>query len=103
MINKIREGIQPTSYTDTIARQHDVDFIKADGIYDRVKADVKAIGKSFNDISLQSIALRAGLTARTFLDVASLGLINFNKKDYSYNNKEIGQELQNIIDEENDY
>lgn len=86
-----------------IARQHDVDFIRADGIYDRVKADVRAIGKSFNDISLQSIALRAGLTARTFLDVASLGLINFNKKDYSYDNEEIGKELQLVIDDENNY
>lgn len=66
-------------------------------MFDRIQADALAIGSSIGDLSLQSQLLRLGLSARSFIDMATFGLINFNNKGELYT-PEMGDSLQHMID-----
>lgn len=79
-MGKVLNNVQPTSDIDRIARQHDIDYLINNGSqFGTLSSDVKAILASYLTIpSIQSLALRLGLGARSFLDLMTGGLINFN-------------------------
>lgn len=93
---------------DKVARQHDIDYLKTSGSrIGAIGADAKAIYNSLSSFTLQSYALRTGLLARSFLNIASLGLFgNFNNAITGFTDAETirrGEQLQDIIDEESNF
>jgi len=79
---RIRRGDQPTSYIDKIARQHDVDFLISNGsMVGGLMDNIRAISKAYlNPLSLQSMAMRLGLSAENLLRIISFGNIQYNTK-----------------------
>jgi hypothetical protein len=55
--------VQPTSYIDSIAREHDIDYLTDE---EPIYSDIRAILKTDN--SIQGWAMRLGLTARSLAD-----------------------------------
>ncbi len=81
MVQKIYNNIQPTSYTDQLARIHDIDYLTN---HEPVYADLKAIRETDN--SLQGLAMRFGLGFRTLADIALMPigmhkLTHFNRSE----------------------
>jgi hypothetical protein len=64
VIENLLNGVQPTTYNDALALRHDIEYL-ADG--EKFTSDLKAISQS--DWSLQGIAMKLGLTARSSLDL----------------------------------
>lgn len=104
VVNSIRGGLEPTSYIDSLARQHDIDYLRSSGsavgaFVDDAKAQLGAILEPF---SLQSLSMRAGLGARTLLNGLTLGYLgNFNQSLPGLSTSQtraIGDELQAIVD-----
>jgi len=94
---------QPTSFVDGLARQHDIDYLKYNSSsLGALYSDLKAITGTYSDISLQSLAMRTGLTARSVLNVLSLGLLgNFNNNIpglTSQQSSNVGYQLQSVVD-----
>jgi len=74
VLSKIRNGVKPTSPVDAIAQQHDLDYIKYKGdMLGKLKADLVALVKSAPIHTVQSTAMRAGLTLRSIANVLSFG------------------------------
>jgi hypothetical protein len=73
-------GIQPTSYVDAIARQHDIDYLISNGsAIGALHDDVKAILNSYLSLTPEAFAMRFGLGVRTALNLLSLGYFgNYN-------------------------
>lgn len=63
VIQRIIDGMKPTSYTDSIAQQHDIDFLTQK---EPILSDLTAIMKTDN--SFQSFIMRLGLGARSVAD-----------------------------------
>ncbi len=79
VVQKIYSGVQPASYNDYVARNHDIDYISNK---EPIIADIKAILKS--GPGLDGMALRLGLSARALVDFLSLPMpwhkyTHFNK------------------------
>lgn len=79
-MSKVLQQVKPTSYIDSIARQHDIDYLRNSGSQiGTLLADAKAILSTYLTIpSLQAISLRLGLGTRSFLDLLTAGRIHFN-------------------------
>lgn len=78
---KIIKQIKPKSYIDGIAMQHDIDYLKSAGSrVGQIKADIRAFVKSYGSISLQALAMRAGLMGRLIGDILTNGsMFQFNQ------------------------
>lgn len=103
----IVNDVQPTSYIDGLARQHDIDYMLSSGSYTgAVAADIKAILGSYAEISLQSIALRLGLSARLLANTLTFGQLanyNLNLPNMSHEQtQQVGQLLNDKISEKNE-
>lgn len=97
-------NLQPTSKTDAVARQHDVDYMISSGsALGAIKDDVKALSSSLLDPSLESLAMRLGLSTRTLLSILTAGqTMNYNNNMPGLSNaetQELGKQLnQYLID-----
>lgn len=101
-MSKIINNIQPTSATDYIARQHDIDMLTTSGsVTGGIVADVKAMAKSLLEPSLQSFALRLGLGARTLGSILTWGnYFNYNNSLPGLTDEEtqkVGEYLNDIV------
>jgi hypothetical protein len=68
--------VVPTSYIDGLAKQHDIDYSLTSG--QTITADLKAIAGTMHEVSLQSMAMRVGLTANILLSLLNGGKTPFN-------------------------
>jgi len=61
VIDKVMSGVQPNSYTDSIARQHDIDYLKYNDTYlGGAYADIKAIAQTYlRPFDVEGMAMRA--------------------------------------------
>jgi len=94
--SNIMKGLQPTSKTDAIARQHDLDYLVGE---EPILADLKAIGKSFAiaDEPLQTTALRSGLALKALADTA-FHLLPIDNPIHPKATTYTKEELKNIYD-----
>jgi hypothetical protein len=67
LIWQVMNNVQPKSYTDFVAREHDIDYLTDD---EPILADIKAIYKS--DWSLPGWIMKLGLGARAIADILLL-------------------------------
>jgi hypothetical protein len=80
VVSKVRAGVLPTSHTDALALQHDIDYLTAG---EKFNSDLRAITRS--DTSIQGIAMKLGLTTRMVLDAMTHAfpyLPNFHLNGY---------------------
>lgn len=101
VMGRLARGDRPTSYIDSVAQQHDVDFMKSSGSTLGGFADnLKAIGKAYlAPFSMQSIVMRAGLSLENLLRLT--GIAKFNKALPGLTDqetRELGYEAQKYID-----
>lgn len=85
---RIARGDKPVSWIDTIARQHDIDYISKSV----VQSDLKAIGKSMFIPGLEATAMKIGLTAK-------LGYETIKGERYSGEYKTLNQEQKETLTE----
>lgn len=67
-LQRIIKDSKPQNHNDAVSLEHDLDYM----VMDKMTADVKAIHES--EFSLDGLALKLGLTARTALDLLTKGL-----------------------------
>lgn len=100
-MGRLERGDEPTSFIDSLALQHDIDFMKTSGsYYGGLMSNMRAIAHSFKTpFSLQSIAMRAGLSAENLLRTISLNNIHFNKAEPGMTDEEtqeLGKQAQKL-------
>jgi hypothetical protein len=66
IITNVLGKVGPNSYISSVARQHDIDYMKSHGFFNDLYSDAKAISKSFFMPTTESFAMRAGLGMRSF-------------------------------------
>jgi len=81
VMTNLFNGVRPVSYIDSLAQQHDIDYLSSVGSnFSAIMADLKAIKNSYNEISLQAISMRVGLLARIAFSLSTFGVfIKFNR------------------------
>jgi len=97
----ILNNILPTSKTDYVARQHDIDYLKSSGDpFQAMIDDAKAIARS--DFSLEGLAMKTGLFSRMAGSLyTGFNSFNFNQNNDTHEfNRQKGAILQSIIDSE---
>lgn len=105
IIQKILNHVPPVSHTDAIARQHDIDYLISAGNSNQALIDDSNAISRINDVSLESVAMFLGLTARGVINTVFPGLANFNTpiKGLSVEQThDIGVYLNEKLHEEND-
>lgn len=91
---------------DSIARQHDIDYLKSSGDYNMAYYDdAKAIGKALFIPTIDSMALKLGLGARSIARfVTGSDMFDFNTPVKGMSNEEtkrLGELLQEKLDKDN--
>jgi hypothetical protein len=66
VIDRVMNGVQPTSRVDEISREHDIDYL--DTTAEPIWADIKAVTSLGFDPSVEANAMRLGLGARSLVD-----------------------------------
>jgi len=111
VVKRVLGKVKPSSYTDQIALRHDLDYL--DNNKEPIVSDIKAIIKTDN--SLQSLAMRVGLTTRSIFDIlehlAPFGTryshINGRTDKLDLTDKQLFEHLNSIVKEQkweqNDY
>jgi len=80
IVSNLFNNIQPTSFADSIARQHDIDYLMGEKYASA--ADQTAIRSALNT-DFQSMVLKTGLRARQFLG------LNFAKPYKNFSQQEM--------------
>lgn len=104
VVDRITNGVLPINYVDSIARQHDVDYIRYPGVLGGAYSDVKAIINSYVSPTPEAMVMRLGLGARLAGSMLTGGYgFNYNQPITGLDDvtsMKVGEELNSIINTE---
>lgn len=94
VVSNIMRGIKPTSTTDLVALEHDLDYYVD---HEPITSDIKAIYNS--DFSAEGVAMKVGLAGRSVADVIwhSSPLSYFGNPTHINEPKKITQDQYNYL------
>jgi hypothetical protein len=100
VIDRILKGVAPTSYTDAVALQHDIDYLTDK---DPIISDLKAIWLADN--TMQGVVMKTGLVARSVVDLLTRPIggwkINGRTDTLPMQSDELAMKLRELVKNNN--